>query len=352
MSVNKLPPVRFFGILGAHIRRCNKSLMVLIFVVLLAMILSPRQHSSGRILFLTSENLSDILRQVSENGIIAVGMTFVILSAGIDLSVGSLLALSATICARILTAWSFMALPVHILLAICLPLLLTSIYGSLYGLVIAKLKIQPFIVTLAAMIGIRGFARSLTGNANIDIGFGDEVSAVFADMISPKPVVISIFIFISLVMMLVLSRTVFGLRVKSLGDNREGARYAGIPVTRTLIHTYALSGLLSGIAGILHAAQNHQGSPNDGANYELDAIAAVIIGGTRMAGGRGSILGTIIGVFILGVLSNILRLKGLDSNVDMMAKASIIILAVWAQRSHVLHPREDTADESERGPLQ
>ena len=305
----------------------------LILILLIAVIISPRQHGTGNILFLSPENISDIFRQVSENGIIAIGMTFVILTAGIDLSVGSVLALSATFCAKLLTQWQpAFAQPFHIFLAILFPLMLATGFGTLYGLLISKLQIQPFIITLAGMIGLRGFARSLTNNANIDIGFGENVSAVFADLISPKPVVICTFIVVAVLMTILLKRTVFGLRVKSIGDNHVASQYAGLPVTRTLLVTYALSGFLTGVAGILHAAQNHQGSPNDGISYELDAIAAVVIGGTKMTGGKGSIVGTIIGVFIMGILTNTFRLKGVDINIEMMAKAVIIVVAVWLQR--------------------
>jgi ribose transport system permease protein len=304
----------------------------LILIVLIAILLSPKQHGTGRILFLTPENISDIFRQVSENGIIAIGMTFIILTSGIDLSVGSLLALAATLSAKILTQWNpSFGQPLHLFLAIFLPLVLTSSFGVVYGLVISKLKIQPFIVTLAGMIGLRGLARFLTNNANIDIGFGDDISSTFANLLSPKPVVISTFVLIAIIMSILLSRTVFGLRVKSIGDNSVGSRYAGLPVTKTILITYALSGFLTGIAGILHAAQNHQGSPNDGMSYELDAIAAVVIGGTKMTGGKGSIFGTIIGVFIMGILTNTFRLKGVDINMEMMAKAIIIVIAVWLQ---------------------
>lgn len=332
--LKNIESIKIPQILDHAVSRLKKlqSFTGLIVIIVMAIILSPRQHGTGRILFLTPENISDIFRQVSENGIIAIGMTFIILTSGIDLSVGSLLALAATFCAKILTQWNpSIGQTSHIFLAIFLPLVVTTSFGTLYGLVISKLKVQPFIVTLAGMIGLRGFARFLTNNANLDIGFGDDVSSVFADLVSPKPVVISTFIVIAVVMSILLSRTVFGLRVKSIGDNDTGARYAGLPVTKTLLITYALSGFLTGIAGILHAAQNHQGSPNDGVSYELDAIAAVVIGGTKMTGGKGSIVGTIIGVFIMGILTNTFRLKGVDINIEMMAKAVIIVVAVWLQ---------------------
>jgi ribose/xylose/arabinose/galactoside ABC-type transport system permease subunit len=125
---------------------------------------------------------------------------------------------------------------------------------------------------------------------------------------------------------------VFGRHVRAIGDNQTAARYAGLPIERVKIVVYALSGLLAGYAGVLYAAENHQGNPNAGVAYELDAIAAVVIGGTRLSGGKGSIAGTIVGTLIMGVLTNMLRLGNVDSNVEMMVKAVIIVLAVAAQR--------------------
>jgi ribose transport system permease protein len=304
--------------------------LVLLFI--LAALISPRQRGTGMNIFLSGANLSDILRQVSENGIIALGMTFVILTGGIDLSVGSILALSATFTAKMLTEWKPpLSWTFEIVAIIFLALFITTAFGALQGTLIARLKVQPFIITLAGMIGLRGFARFLTTNANIDIGFGDDISALFAKTISNKSIVIGTFIVLAIIFGFILARTVFGLQVKSVGDNPIASRYAGLPVSKTLVYTYAISGFLVGIAGILHCAQNHQGNPNDGVSYELDAIAAVVIGGTSMTGGKGTIPGTIIGAFILGILTNIFRLKGVDINVEMMCKSVIIVIAVWLQ---------------------
>jgi ribose transport system permease protein len=304
--------------------------LVLLFII--AAIISPVANRTGQNIFLSGVNLTDIMRQVSEKGIIALGMTFVILTGGIDLSVGSLLALSATFTANTLTKWKpGMAWGTEIFIVIVLALVICTAFGALQGTLIAKLKVQPFIITLAGMIGIRGFARFLTTNGNIDIGFGDDISALFAKTIQNKAVVICVFIGLAIIFGIILARTVFGLQVKSVGDNPVASRYAGLPVTKTLIYTYAISGFLVGIAGVLHCAQNHQGNPNDGVSYELDAIASVVIGGTSMTGGKGTITGTIIGAFILGILTNIFRLKGVDINVEMMCKSVIIVIAVWLQ---------------------
>ena len=304
--------------------------LILLFII--AAIISPVANRTGQNIFLSGDNLTDIMRQVSEKGIIALGMTFVILTGGIDLSVGSLLALSATFTANTLTNWKAnMAWPLEISIIIIMALAICTAFGVLQGTLIARLKVQPFIITLAGMIGIRGFARFLTTNANIDIGFGDDISALFAKTIQNKAIVICTFAGLALIFGVILARTVFGLQVKSVGDNSTAARYAGLPVVKTLIFTYAISGFLVGIAGVLHCAQNHQGNPNDGVSYELDAIASVVIGGTIMTGGKGTITGTIIGAFILGILTNIFRLKGVDINVEMMAKSVIIVIAVWLQ---------------------
>ncbi|MEO8025220.1 MAG: ABC transporter permease [Bryobacteraceae bacterium] len=301
----------------------------------MAVLLSPRSSAGDRI-FLQLGNLTDILRQVSEIGVMALGMTFVILTSGIDLSVGSTLALSTSVVALLLTRWTPGVGPeLHIWLAVAGALLVSAAVGGLNGLVIANLRIQPFIVTLASMIGVRGLARRLTDNTNIDMGFGGDVSSRFAMAGSGKALVVGLFALLSIVFAALLARTVFGRRVKAIGDNERAALYAGLPIRRTKIFVYTLCGLLSGVAGVLHAAQNHQGNPNAGVSYELDAIAAVVIGGTSLSGGKGSISGTLIGTLITGILTNMLRLNNVDSNTEMMLKAVIILAAVWLQQVRV-----------------
>lgn len=260
-------------------------------------------------------------------------MTFVILTAGIDLSVGSLLALSTSIVATILTRWhTGLSFPVEIALAIAATLAIGALVGTATGAVIAAFDVQPFVVTLAGMIGIRGLAKWFSNNANTDIGFGSDVASTFAEIFRGKTVTVVSYAILAVVSSLLLSRTVFGRYVRAIGDNERAARYAGLPIRTVKVVVYALSGLLSAFAGVLYAAENHQGNPNAGVAYELDAIAAVVIGGTRLAGGRGSIAGTIIGTLMIGILTNMLRLNNVDSNVEMMVKAGIIILAVAVQK--------------------
>ena len=306
--------------------RKAESLAALLGIVILAIAISPVAADGSRI-FLQAGNLTDILRQISLIGIISVAMTFVILTGGIDLSVGSTLALSTTLAATALARQGH-GIPA----AIALALAASAAVGALNGVVIATLRIQPFIVTLATMIGVRGLAKWLSNNENIDIGFGHDLAARFAEVFRAKSVVIGSYLAISAAFLALLARTVFGRHVRAIGDNEKAAEYAGLPIRAIKIWVYSLCGLLSGFAGVLYAAENHQGNPNAGVAYELDAIAAVVIGGTRLSGGKGSIAGTIVGTLFMGILTNMLRLKNVDSNVEMMIKAVIIVLAVAGQR--------------------
>jgi ribose transport system permease protein len=312
--------------------RKARSLVALLAILVLAVIISP-QASDGSRIFLQAGNLTDILRQISLIGMISLAMTFVILTGGIDLSVGSILALSTALTAMLLArAWPTASYGSHITLAIAAAVAISTLAGAVNGIAIATLRVQPFIVTLASMIGLRGLAKWLTNNENIDIGFGRDVAARFAEIFREKAVVIGAFAAAAAVFWTLLDRTVFGRYVRAIGDNEKAAEYAKLPIRRTKIWVYSLTGLLAGVAGVLYAAENHQGNPNAGVAYELDAIAAVVIGGTRLSGGKGSISGTIVGTLIMGVLTNMLRLNNVDSNVEMMIKAVIIVLAVAVQR--------------------
>jgi ribose transport system permease protein len=291
-------------------------------VLIIAIVITPTR------IFLDPGNLTDILRQISLIGIISLAMTFVILTAGIDLSVGSILALATSLVAM----WLTRGYTTHIAIAILVAVVASATVGAVNGAVIAFTRIQPFIVTLAAMIGVRGLAKWITSNQNIDIGFGRDLAAEFAEMFRSKAIVIGSYAVAAAAFWVMLARTVFGRHVRAVGDNEKAAEYAGLPIRRTKVWVYTLSGLLSGFAGVLYAAENHQGNPNAGVAYELDAIAAVVIGGTRLSGGQGSISGTIVGTLIMGVLTNMLRLNNVDSNVEMMIKAVIIVLAVAVQR--------------------
>ncbi|MFO7974975.1 MAG: ABC transporter permease [Candidatus Hydrogenedentota bacterium] len=301
-----------------------RPLGMLLFVVVLATVFSP--YAEGFPVFWRSANLLNVLRQISEIGILAVGMTLVIITGGIDLSVGSLLALSS-----ILFAFTFVRHEWSLPAALGITLLATSVCGFTNGLLITRLRMQPFIATLAVMTGSRGFAKWLVKNETIDIPFGKEYTARVADFLAQKSVVIPVFVTIALIGAVLLNRTRFGRYAVAIGGAEESARLSGLAVRWVKVRVYLLSGFLAGIAGILHCAQTHQGNANAGVSYELDAIAAAVIGGTSLAGGKGGILGTVVGALALGILSNLLGLRNVDENVQWMAKAVIIVIAVWLQ---------------------
>ena len=313
-------------------RDAAKSLSALAAIFILAVLVSPTT-ADGSNIFLQLGNLTDILRQVSIIGIISLAMNFVILTGGIDLSVGSILALSTTVVALALTRWQpGFSYSIEITLAILAALVVSTACGALSGAVIAVLDVQPFVVTLAGMIGIRGLAKWSSNNANVDVGFGQDVASAFANMFRGKAVTIACYVVLAIVFAVLLSRTIFGRYVRAVGDNERAALYAGLPIRRVKLWVYSLSGLLAGFAGVLYAAENHQGNPNAGVGYELDSIAAVVIGGTQLSGGKGTMSGTVIGTLMIGLLTNMLRLKNVDSNVEMMVKGGIILLAVAVQK--------------------
>jgi len=251
---------------------------------LIAVLVSPHARDGSNI-FLQGGNLTDVLRQMSVIGIIALAMTYVILTAGIDLSVGSTLALATSLVATYVVRPGPVSLFLHAAIAIAIAVGASALVGVVNGVTISALRIPPFIVTLASMIGIRGLAKWLTNNENIDIGFGADAAARFADVINSKTAILGTFGILALIFWVVLERTVFGRYVRAIGDNEKAGRYTGLPIRRIKIWVYALTGLLTGIAGVLYAAENHQGNPNAGVAYELDAIAAVVIGGASLAGG-------------------------------------------------------------------
>lgn len=306
-------------------REWLRPLVTLVFVVILATVFSPRQD--GFPIFWKTENLGNVLRQISDIGILAMGMTLVIISGGIDLSVGSLLALSGTV-----FAYAFATREASPVAAVLLALLLTSAFGLASGLVVTRLRLQPFVVTLAAMIGARGLARWWVGNATVAVGW-DERTRAFVDFAGQKPFVVAVFLGVTAVCLVLLNQTRFGRYIRAAGGNEETARLSGIHIDSVKVRVYLLSGVIAGIAGVLHACETQQGDPKAGTAYELDAIAAAVIGGTSLMGGRGGVSGTLVGALALGIVSNILGLNNVDENVQWMLKAAIIIAAVWLQRA-------------------
>lgn len=282
----------------------------------------------------------DMMRQVSVFGILACGMTVVIITAGIDLSVSSLLALAA-----VFFAWFTLPQGWPALLAIPLVLLVCTVLGSASGALVARIGIQPFIVTLAMMVFARGLAKVVSGGQKITNYvtaadgstqlvehppiFGMIDSRILGGNIS---IVTIVFLLCVLVTWVVLARLRLGRYIYAVGGNKEAARLSGVPVSRTLVAAYALSGFFSAVAGICQAAQETHGDPETGMAYELDAIAMVVIGGTTLAGGKGSVVLTLIGVLTIGYLQKILSLNAAPEATRLMLTGAIIICAVWFQR--------------------
>ena len=316
-------PERFFTL---------QSYVALALVFILSIAISPRR--SGEILFLDTDNLLEILRQVSEIGIIAVGMTFVILVAGIDLSVGAVLGLASTGVASLLVADGYGVLP-----AVLLVLFIGLVFGAIQGALTTFLGIQAFIVTLAGMQVARGLARIWSDGQVIGISYGGGKGTVpdSFELLDSRtfngtiPIPALIFVAVAIIALLVVRYTVFARHVYAIGGNERAARLSGIPVARVKITVFAIAGLLSALAGIIHAGQYNQGDPNAGIEYELDAIAAVVIGGTSLMGGVGSVAGTLAGALMLGILNNILLLKNIDSDVQLLIKGLIIVAAAGIQ---------------------
>jgi len=289
---------------------------------------------NGRNLFLSPVNIANVIRSVSENGIMAIGMTLVILIGGIDLSVGAILGLTATVAADLMMHRSF-----GFLGTVVTVLSVGVFFGLFNGLVSTKLSIQPFIATLASMSIARGVARFWSGGIGIPIAYGTgkgyappsyEILSIRLWGMVPVPAIC--FLGLALIFIVLLKRTRFGRYVYAIGGNETAAHLSGINVNMVKVAIFALSGALSAVAGLIHAAQLNQGSPNDGTGYELNVIAAVAIGGTSLAGGKGGVIGTIVGALTLGVLDNMLGLKNIDNNVQMIVKGLIIIVAVVLQR--------------------
>lgn len=282
----------------------------------------------------------DMLRQTSVYGILACGMTVVVITAGIDLSVSSVLALSA-----VLFAWLTLPLGWSATAAIVTVAASGTALGCVSGALVAYLRVQPFIVTLAMMVFARGLAKMVSGGQKItNFALAADGSSTVVDL---PPIfalidrrvlggnisaVTIIFLVCVLVTWLVLHRFRLGRHIYAVGGNEEAARLSGVPVPRTLLTAYGLSGLFAAVAGICQAAQETQGDPETGMAYELDAIAMVVIGGTALSGGRGGIVLTLVGVLTIGYLQKILSLNAAPEATRLMLTGGIIIGAVLFQR--------------------
>jgi ribose transport system permease protein len=295
----------------------EKSLIALLLLIVAVSFISPN--------FFSVDNMLNTLRQTSVNAIIAVGMTMVIITAGIDLSVGAVLALTGAFAA------SLIGMEVNVFIAVAITLCAGLGLGAMSGLIVSKGKVQPFIATLVTMTALRGATLVFTDGRPISTGYTEN-----ADMFSwlgtgylfsvPVPVWIMVIIFAS--GWYLLNHTRIGRHIYALGGNEDATRLSGINVDRIKIIVYSLCGLTAAIASIIITARLSSAQPTAGLGYELDAIAAVVLGGTSLMGGRGRIMGTLIGALIIGFLNNALNLLDVSSYYQMLAKASVILLAV------------------------
>lgn len=277
--------------------------------------------------FLSIANVTNVLRQISIIGVLSVGMTFVILLGGIDLSVGSVLALTGTV---IMASQADYGMPVF--MAVGLGLLAGALVGVVNGLMITYGKIAAFIVTLAMMT----IARSLAlyyADAGAISGTNSQYAAIGNGYLWKIPVPVFIFAAIVLIAYILLEKTTFGRHIYAVGGNVQAARLSAVPVYRVTILAYMICGVTAAVGSIIETSRlNSVSTSSSGMMYELDAIAAVIIGGASLAGGRGRVIGTLFGILILGVLSNIMNLLNISPYIQGVVKGAIILAAVLLQK--------------------
>jgi ribose transport system permease protein len=309
-------------------------MLALLFVLVIGCVF----HAEGA--FFKFGTHRDAFRQASVFGILACGLTLVIISGGIDLAVGSVLALVAVAFSLVSIHWGWSAW-----LAIPVCLLLGTLCGALSGGLTASFGIQPFIATLAMMVFARGLAKTISGGMKVSTAvrspdgtyqyvdvpgiFRFIDSRVFGGNVS---VVTVVFLVCASVVWVILARHSWGRLLYAIGGNEAAARLSGVPVRATKVLAYAVSGLLAAVAGICQAAQEQQGDPEAGVGYELTAIAVVVIGGTTLAGGRGGIGLTLLGTLTIGYLEKILSINAVPEASRLMLTGAIIVVAVLAQR--------------------
>ena len=305
-----------------------------VFIALILLVAAMTIFADG---FATSSNLLNLLRQATFNGLIAFGMTLVILSDGIDLSVGSVFALSAIICAELIMSG------MNTVLAVTISLIAGTALGLISGFLVAKCRLQAFIATLITMTAYRGLAYILTdgrpisrlaesasGGAFFFKALGKGNLLIFETVKIPIPALILILAFVSV--WFILTKTTFGRRIYATGSNAKCAKLVGVDTAKVKMACYAISGFLAALAGLLMCSRLNSAQPSFGNGYELDAIAAAALGGTSMAGGRGKITGTIAGVLIIAVLNNGLNIMDVSSYYQQVIKAVVILVAVLSDR--------------------
>jgi ribose/xylose/arabinose/galactoside ABC-type transport system permease subunit len=288
------------------------SLAILVVLVIMASILSNA--------FLSGNNLNNVVRQVSITGIVVLAELLVVVTGGIDISVGSVLGLAAVLSAGLFDGRSMV-------LGIVVGVVVGALMGAVNGLLIAYRGLEPFIVTLGMLALGRGLVYAYTEGVPVTPS-GSDFSIPGIATIAQFPVLGVIWIVCFLVAAFLLYRTVFGRRLYAIGSNKNAAFSSGIPVKRTLLVVYIIAGLLAGLGGFLLSSRLGSGTPTAGTNYELDAIAAVVIGGARLSGGQGRVFGAVVGTLIFGIISNLLVLLNVSTFLQDAFRGALILVAV------------------------
>lgn len=294
-----------------------KTLFGLLVLCIIISIVSPR--------FLTITNLRNVLTQLSVNAVIAAGMSFVILTGGIDLSVGSIVAICGAIAATLTKSTG------NVFISVLAALIFGAFIGLINGLIIAKGKIQAFIATLGTMTIFRGVTYVYTNGTPVS-GLGQDFMTIGNNKILGIPVPVIIMVIIFIIGFYLLTQVRYGRYVYALGGNEDSARLSGINTQKIKTLVYVISGIMASIGGIIVTSRIGSASPNAGSGFELDAIAAVVLGGTSLAGGEGSIIGTIIGAMIIGVLNNGLNLMNVSPFYQQIVKGLVILFAVMIDK--------------------
>ncbi|MCB1498566.1 MAG: ABC transporter permease [Bauldia sp.] len=305
------------GVSGALRRLLPQSylILVLVLIVIVGALVSPN--------FLTVRNFSNVVSFSSIVAILAVGQFYVIVTGGIDLSVGAILALATVVVALTLQTGVDAGIAVVFTLAVC------AGFGLGNGLLVVWVRIPPFIATLAMMSVVQGFSYIIQSSSLIYIQNQTFVTWFSDGRVLGIPNPVMIFLFVTVAAAIVSRYSTFGRRLYAIGGNREAARLSGLPVNRDLLVTYSLSGFLAGLAGLVAAAQLLQGSSLVGRGSELDAIAAVVVGGASLVGGKGNPVNSVIGVFVMATIINIMNLVGISSEPQLVIKGAVILVAVF-----------------------
>ena len=323
-----MPEPRLSSLVAALIRL--RALVALVSLTLAFSLLSPE--------FLTAGNLAILVKHVAINAILAIGMTFVILSGGIDLSVGSIVGLCGMVAGALLSGLAFEPMGVvvypHTWLVVAVALLAGLALGSINGYLVARLGVAPFIATLGLLYAARGAALLVSDGATFpNLGGSPELGNtgfpfIGAGVVLGLPVPVWLMVGLAAAATFVATRTPFGRHVYAVGGNERAALLAGVPVARVRMGVYMISGLCAALVGLIIAAQLGAAHPATGETFELNAIAAVVLGGTSLMGGRGTITGTLIGAFVIGILADGLVLLGVSAFWQMVIKGIVIVLAV------------------------